>query len=68
MHFLYNPDNIKNEEVEKMVAKYTKDWNHNNDWSEVSFHVSGLTDQQAKDLKTDLKREGYFYEIEIDQE
>jgi hypothetical protein len=64
LSFNYNPSNLKNEEAERIVSKYTKDWKHDNDFDEVSFFVMGLTMDKAKELESELMMED-AYNIEI---
>jgi hypothetical protein len=66
LSFNYNPDIVKTENIKKIVSKYTKDWRHNNDLSEVSFYVLRLTKEQASELKSELKMED-VYDIEVDK-
>ena len=65
LSFQYNPGNLSNEEAERIVSKYTKDWKHDNDFDEVSFYVFGLTRAEAVDLRRELKMED-TYNIEMD--
>jgi hypothetical protein len=64
LSFNYNPGNISNKEVEKIVEQYTKDWKHDNDFDEVSFYVLNLTKEKAYELRSELKMED-VYNIEI---
>jgi len=66
LSFNYNPSNLSNEDAEKIVEKYTKDWKHNNDFDSVSFYVMGLSKSDSDDLKKELKMED-TYNIEIDK-
>lgn len=66
LSFNYNPSIVKNEYAEGIVSKYTKDWNRDNDWDEVTFYVQGLTKQQASELRSELKMED-VYNIEIEK-
>ena len=66
LSFNYNPSILSNEEAEKIVSKYTKNWSHNNDWDEVSFYVMDLTKSQAYELKQELKMED-VYNIDIER-
>jgi hypothetical protein len=66
LSFNYNPGNISNKDVEKIVEQYTKNWNHNNDFDEVSFYVSNLTKDKADELRRELKMED-VYNIEIEK-
>jgi antirestriction protein len=65
LSFQYNPSNLSNENAEKIVEKYTKDWSRNNDFDEVSFYVMGLTKSKADELKRELEMED-AYGIEIE--
>jgi hypothetical protein len=65
LSFNYNPSNISNEEVVKIVKPYTNNYRHNNDFDEVSFFVMGLTKEKANALKTELNMED-TYNLEID--
>jgi len=64
--FNYNPSNLKNEDAEKIVSKYTKNWRRNNDFDEVSFFVMGLNKEQSLELSSELKMED-VYNLEIDK-
>ena len=64
--FNYNPSILKNEDAEKIVEKYTKDWRHNNDWDEVSFYVMRLNKSDANMLVKELKMED-AYNFEVDK-
>jgi len=66
LHFNYNPSNLSNEDAEKIVEQYTKDWKHDNDWDNVSFYVFNLTKEKADELKAELKMEDTF-NIEIEE-
>ena len=66
LHFNYNPSNLSNEDAEKIVEKYTKNWNRNNDFDEVSFYVLGLTKSNADMLVKELKMED-VYNVELDK-
>jgi hypothetical protein len=65
LSFQYNPGNLSNEEAERIVSKYTKDWKHDNDLDDVSFYVFGLTRAEAVELRRELKMED-TYNIEMD--
>jgi antirestriction protein len=65
LSFQYNPSNLSNQNAEKIVEKYTKDWSRNNDFDEVSFYVMGLTKSKADELKRELEMED-AYGIEIE--
>jgi hypothetical protein len=64
--FNYNPSNLKNEDAEKIVSYYTKDWRRNNDFDEVSFYVMRLNKSDADMLVKELKMED-AYNIEVDK-
>ena len=66
LSFNYNPSVFANEDAEMLVNKYTKDWNHDNDWDEVSFYANGLLKEKAIDLKKELQMED-VYNIEIEK-
>ena len=66
LSFNYNPSIFSNENAEKIVSKYTKDWSHDNDWDEVSFYVQGLTNEKANELKKELEQED-VYNVEIEK-
>lgn len=66
LSFNYNPSNLSNEDAEKIVEQYTKDWKHDNDWDNVSFYVFNLTKEKADELKSELKMEDTF-NIEIEK-
>ena len=66
LHFNYNPSNLSNEDAEKIVEQYTKDWKHDNDWDNVSFYVFNLIKEKADELKAELKMEDTF-NIEIEK-
>ena len=65
LSFNYNPSNLSNEDAERIVTKYTKNWKHDNDWDEVSFYVFNLTKEDADMLSKELKMEN-VYNIELD--
>jgi hypothetical protein len=64
--FNYNPSNLSNEDAERIVSSYTKDWRHNNDFDEVSFYVMRLNKSDADMLVKELKMED-VYNIEVDK-
>jgi hypothetical protein len=64
--FNYNPGVVKTDYLERLVGKYTNDWNHDNDWDEVSFYVQGLTNEKANDLVMELKGED-VYNVELEK-
>lgn len=66
LSFNYNPSNLSNEDAEKIVEEFTKDWKHDNDWDNVSFYVFNLTKQKADELKATLEMEDVF-NVEIEK-
>jgi len=60
LSFNYNPSNLKNEDAEKIVSEYTKEWKHNNNPDEVSFYVMGLNKENYISLLNKLKDEDVY--------
>jgi hypothetical protein len=64
--FNYNPSILSNKDAEKIAKKYTKNWEHDNDWDEVSFYVLGLSKENASKLVKELEMQD-VYNIEVDK-
>lgn len=66
LSFNYNPSNLSNDNAEKIVETYTKDYKHDNDFDEVSFYVMGLSKEKSDMLLKELEMED-VYNIEVDK-
>jgi hypothetical protein len=64
--FNYNPSILSNKDAEKIAKKYTNNWEHDNDWDEVSFYVLGLSKENASKLVKELEMQD-VYNIEVDK-
>jgi len=66
LSFSYNPGILRTGDAINIVKKYTYNWQHNNDWDEVSFYVNGLPYDKVKELESELAMED-TYGIEIEK-